>query len=263
MSEFSDHSKRRTLAVQFVDGLQGAVGVERNEIADTRLGVALCFIAGGVNAGGFLAVGQYTSHMSGVISSLADNLALGATHLVLGGLGALTAFLLGAACSAFLIHWGRRHRAYGQYAFPLVVEAILLLLFGLIGGLYNHRVFFVPVAIPLLCFIMGLQNAIITKISRARIRTTHLTGMVTDLGIELGKLFYWNRTANTPGARVVADRTKLSLLCSLLGAFLTGGLAGAYGFHLIGFAAVLPLSTLLLILAGVPLALRHPGQRYP
>jgi len=38
----------------------------------------------------------------------------------------------------------------------------------------------------LLCFIMGLQNAVITKISHAEIRTTHVTGLVTDVGIELG-----------------------------------------------------------------------------
>lgn len=255
MSEYSNNQERRSITTQVVDGLQSVIGTERSETADARLGLALCFIAGAVNAGGFLAVGQYTSHMSGVISALADNLALGAVHLMLNGLGAAIAFILGAACSAFLIHWGRRHRAYGQYAFPLVVEAILLLAFGLVGSLYSHRAFFVPVAIPLLCFIMGLQNAIITKISQARIRTTHLTGMITDLGIELGKLFYWNRTMTVPTGRVVADRAKLSLLCSLLGAFFTGGLAGAYGFHFIGFAAVLPLAVLLLILAGVPLAL--------
>jgi uncharacterized membrane protein YoaK (UPF0700 family) len=255
MSECLKNRESHSIATRVVNGLQGVIGTERNETADARLGLALCFIAGAVNAGGFLAVGQYTSHMSGIISALADNLALGGIHLVLGGLGAAVAFILGAACSAFLIHWGRRHRAYGQYAFPLAVEAMLLLAFGLVGSLYSQRAFFIAVAIPLLCFIMGLQNAIITKISRSRIRTTHLTGMVTDLGIELGKLFYWNRTITVPTAKVVADRAKLSLLCSLLGAFFTGGLAGAYGFHYVGFAAVLPLATVLLILAGVPLAL--------
>ena len=44
-----------------------------------------------------------------------------------------------------------------------------------------------------LCYIMGLQNAVITKISNAEIRTTHITGLVTDLGIEIGKMLYLNR----------------------------------------------------------------------
>ena len=73
-----------------------------------------------------------------------------------------------------------------------MLEAVLLLCFGLLGSnLERHRLLFVPVTVVLLCFVMGLQNAIITKISRAEIRTTHVTGLVTDMGIELGKLIYW------------------------------------------------------------------------
>lgn len=47
----------------------------------------LTFVAGAANAGGFLAVQQYTSHMSRIVSSMADNLALGDVGLVLSGLG--------------------------------------------------------------------------------------------------------------------------------------------------------------------------------
>ncbi|MFX1764116.1 YoaK family protein [Paraburkholderia sp. A1RI-2L] len=49
------------------------------------------------------------------------------------------------------------------------------------------------IIVALLCYVMGVQNAMITKISRAERRTTHMTGIVTDLGIELGKGLYWNR----------------------------------------------------------------------
>ena len=49
--------------------------------ADRRLGVILAFVAGATNAGGFLAVGQYTSHMSGMVSSIADHLVLGNVRL--------------------------------------------------------------------------------------------------------------------------------------------------------------------------------------
>ena len=104
--------------------------------------------------------------------------------------------------------------------------------------------------VPLLCFLMGLQNATITKISGARIRTTHVTGIVTDIGIELGKLCYWNirvTEANAPHVR--ADRAKLRLLSSFLGCFFVGGVLGAVGFSHIGLIAFLPLSVLLLLLA--------------
>jgi hypothetical protein len=79
-------------------------------------------------------VQQYTSHMSGVVSAMADNLALGSFALVLDGVGALLSFLGGAACSAVLVNWGRRERLHSEYALPLALEAGLLLCLGLIGG---------------------------------------------------------------------------------------------------------------------------------
>lgn len=252
---------RRPSASRLIEHLRDVVGSERNDTTDAQLGLALCFVAGAVNAGGFLAVGQYTSHMSGMISSMADNLALGGVGLVLGGIGAFLSFVIGAACSAVLINWGRRHHAGGQYAFPLLFEAGLLLSFGLIGSVRDHVPFFLFVAVPLLCFIMGLQNAIITKISRARMRTTHMTGVVTDIGIELGKLFYWNRTSGPADGRVLADRAKLRLLGSLLGSFFVGGVVGALGFNHLGFVTTIPLAILLLLLAGVPMLADFIGRR--
>ncbi len=98
------------------------------------------------------------------------------------------------------------------------------------------------VIVALLCFIMGFQNAIITKISGARIRTTHITGLVTDAGIEIGKAAYWNRSPASPHLPpVTADIAKLTLLCALIGLFFIGGVSGALLFAHIGFAARLRL----------------------
>jgi uncharacterized membrane protein YoaK (UPF0700 family) len=231
--------------------LRSLTARNRTGAANRRLGLALAFVAGAANAGGFLAVGQYTSHMSGIVSALADNLVIGETMLLVGGLSALTAFVAGAAASAMLINWGRRRQAHSEYAMPLLIEALLLLVFGLLGSnLERHRVLFMPATVALLCFVMGLQNAIITKISKAEIRTTHVTGLVTDIGIELGKLFYWNLGDGT--AKVRADRARLRLLSSLLGMFVAGALAGAFGFKHAGFIATVPLATILVALAAVP-----------
>jgi uncharacterized membrane protein YoaK (UPF0700 family) len=197
--------------------------------------------------------------MSGIFSAMADHLALGAVGLVLLGLGALLAFMAGAACSAMLINWGRRSGRGSQYALPLLLEAALLLGFGLLGGLLRDGPGLILVGAPLLCFIMGLQNATVTKISGARIRTTHVTGMVTDLGIELGKLIYWNRDRSDGAAPVMADRAKLRLLAGLLGSFFTGGVIGALGFNYLGYVACVPLAFLLLLLAG-PSLLPHPAR---
>jgi uncharacterized membrane protein YoaK (UPF0700 family) len=201
--------------------------------------------------------------MSGIVSALADNFAVGDFGLIVAGLSSLAAFTTGAATSAIMINWGRRRRAQSEFALPLMLEAVLLLCFGLLGSnLENNRFLFVPATVGLLCYVMGLQNAIITKISKAEIRTTHMTGIVTDIGIELGKLFYWNVSESGPGvAAVRADRSRLRLLASLLGMFFIGGLAGALGFKYVGFISTLPLSAMLVVLAVVPLMDDLVGQR--
>jgi uncharacterized membrane protein YoaK (UPF0700 family) len=98
---------------------------------------------------------------------------------------------------------------------------------------------------------MGLQNAVITKISKAEIRTTHITGLVTDLGIELGKLLYLNRSQ--PGSPVRANRQRLRVQLSLVLGFFLGGLLGALGFKHWGYITTVPLAALLWLLCLRPL----------
>jgi uncharacterized membrane protein YoaK (UPF0700 family) len=226
-------------------------GHRRTVSANRHLGFALAFVAGAINAGGFLAVRQYTSHMSGIVSAMADNLVLGGYDLVLDAFGAILSFLAGAASTALLVNYVRRQRLYSEYALPLLLEAVLLLVFGVVGArLQQVEGLFVPFTVMLLCFMMGLQNAVITKLSHAEIRTTHVTGIVTDLGIELGKLLYWNADHALP--KVLASRERLRVLGTLLACFFAGGVAGAVGFKRIGFLSTVPLAALLCLLAIVP-----------
>src|SRR5690606_14210930 len=97
--------------------------------ANRQLGVALAFIAGATNAGAFLAVRQYTSHMTGVVSSMADHLAFGDLQAAAAAFGALFSFLSGAATSAVFINFARRRDLTSLYALPLLLEAGLLLVF--------------------------------------------------------------------------------------------------------------------------------------
>jgi uncharacterized membrane protein YoaK (UPF0700 family) len=125
------------------------------------------------------------------------------------------------------------------------------LVFGLFGASINFfSDLFVPLTVLVLCFIMGLQNAVITKISNAEVRTTHVTGLVTDLGIELGKLVYVNRL--TREKLVLGNRRKLRILLKLLFSFFIGGLLGAIGFKTIGYITTVPLSVMLLLLVWHP-----------
>ena len=228
--------------------LRRLTGSKRTETANRHLARYLAFVAGATNAGGFLAVRQYTSHMSGIVAAMADNLAMGSTRLMFSGLAAVLSFLLGAFLTTLFVRWARERGLESEYALPLLVEAGLLVLFGFTGQVFaGGRVLG---TVMLLCFTMGLQNAIITKLSNAVIRTTHLTGMITDIGIALGRIVFGSGNRTEEGNS--GDLDNLRLLSSLVVLFFVGGVTGAVGFKHVGFFFTIPLSVILVLLATMP-----------
>ncbi len=230
--------------------LSHLTGLHRTHATNRMLGLLLAFNAGAVNAGGFLLLARYTSHMTGFTSQVADSLVMGDMPLLLGALGAIVSFLAGAATAAIQINWGRQYRLRHLYALPLLLEAALMLPFGLMGAITLEWTtpFAVPLTVLLLSFIMGVQNAVASKVSGGKIRTTHMTGNFTDLGIEIGKALYWNRN-RSEADRVRPNLQRVRLFGGLILAFVLGGMAGAAGFKYVGFICVLPLAALLLWLS--------------
>jgi uncharacterized membrane protein YoaK (UPF0700 family) len=231
-------------------------GALRSESLNRQLAWAMAFVAGAVNAGTFLAVGHYTSHMTGVVSSMADELAYGDITMAIAALAMMLSFLGGAFVCSTLISYGQRHRMRSRYAFILVVEAGLMLVFGFMGNRLEQKVeFTLPVTVILLCFIMGVHNAVTSIISGAAVRTTHMTGTVTDIGIELSRLTYVNVHNKKGRQRIVANRPKLTLYLLILASFVSGGIIGALGFKHFGFKVTVPLAAFLCFLAARPLLL--------
>ncbi|MBR7780295.1 YoaK family protein [Undibacterium rugosum] len=228
---------------------------KRTAKTNLHLGIALAAIAGAINAGGFLAVGKYTSHMTGMLSEAADDFVLGRWMSALAALFMLLSFAAGAASTALMVHFARDRQLRYIYTPVLLLEAALLLVFGLTGTeLQTHALVTVSLTTVLLCYLMGLQNALITKISNAEIRTTHVTGLVTDLGIELGKLLYWRRARKQlPDQELAGVNIEKLRLCSMLvAAFFGGALLGAAGFKHLGFVATVPIALGLITLALAP-----------
>ncbi len=231
-------------------------GDARTPAMNRQLAWSMAFVAGAVNAGGFLAVEHYTSHMSGVLSTLADMAALGDYRTMLYAFGMVLCFAFGAFVSSFMIAYGKRHHWRGRYALALSFEAALLLLFGYAGHRLDAQEYrYIDLSVALLCFIMGLHNAVTTNISGTAVRTTHMTGTVTDIGIELSRLLYRNSHHLKGAQPVTADRGKLKLLLLLAASFVGDGIFGAMGFRHIGFKMTVPLALFLLVLAFRPLVL--------
>jgi uncharacterized membrane protein YoaK (UPF0700 family) len=231
--------------------LLNVAGPRRTPGLNRHLAYLLALVAGILNSVGFVAVAVYTSHMTGLVATVADHLVLGDLRLVLVGGLAIAAFTAGAACCALMFNWARRRGLHSRYANVLLLEGLMMMLFGLLAEsvVHEHRdLLFIPV----LAFTMGLQNAVITKISGAQIRTTHVTGMVTDIGIELGKFLYRSRLAGSDP--VSGDPAKLRLLAALVALFFAGGVLGALGYLAVGFAVLVPTALTLLVAAWRPLA---------
>ncbi|MEP0155263.1 YoaK family protein [Pseudophaeobacter sp.] len=223
------------------------VGNARTSNIDLVLAGLLSSIAGALNAVGFLIAGSFTANMTGNISAFADHLANGAIPIALSFLGLVAAFIWGAAIAALAIQAGERRQLRSVYALAIAAEAIILLLVGTAltkSAATEHETFLVIV----LSFVMGLQNAVTTMISQARVRTTHVSGMATDIGIELAALVGGDKSRReaTP---------KLWLHSLTLACFAVGGLCGALLFQLVGSWLFMITATLLLLIA-VPEALR-------
>lgn len=210
-----------------------------------RLSGILAFVAGALNAGGFQALGFYTSHVTGNASRAANELALGRLG-VAGSLGILVlTFMVGAFVTGMLLSYGRRHRHRGRHAFALAMEALLICVFGLFGDAMARESFFAPATAVLLSFVMGMHNAISSTMSDVEVRTTHMTGNTTDLGLELSRLLYANRGRSPKMGFIVADRPSLALHLVLVLCFFVGALLGALAFGRYGYVCALPLAAIL------------------
>ncbi len=186
-------------------------------------GFSLTLLAGCINAVGFLsAQRQPLSHMSGTVCAVGMEWANGHTALVWHAFRVLLSFFLGALLSGAIIRQSTL-KAGRRYGVALSVEAGLL--FAATAGFHhasNWGVYFAAMA-------CGLQNAMASSYSGAVIRTTHMTGMITDLGIACGHVL-----------RGQAVEWRRFQLYGALGAgFLGGSYLGAVGFHRHGYSTLL------------------------
>lgn len=206
-------------------------------IVQSRLAITLAWVAGYVNTSAVLTCGVVTSHMTGHASALGRDVAQRdwADAALMATL--IGAFFLGALVSGFALEIGRNRGWASIYVLPAAIELGLLIAFavgirvygGTAPGTGSGLWWLTTVAAAA----MGVQNATITRISSGVVRTTHLTGVVTDLGHEMAQLAVFRRLLGR-GLRIGLDAPagpsaqRLALLASILGAFVVGSAVGAW-----------------------------------
>ncbi|OLP53138.1 hypothetical protein BJF92_17595 [Rhizobium rhizosphaerae] len=222
-------------------------GAARNERINVYLACWLAGIAGALNAAAFYAVGFFAANMTGNVSALSDHLATRQTMASLFYLAIVLTFILGATVSSLIINVGRRRGINGIYAYCILIEAFLLLPLG-VADLWMVAAWRSTLLILGLAFLMGLQNATVTRISDARVRTTHVSGMATDIGIELGVAIDIIRGKDGMGDPA-DNMSKLRLHAYTILAFLAGGLIGVLVYARAGGLLMLITGALLLALS--------------
>jgi uncharacterized membrane protein YoaK (UPF0700 family) len=233
----------------------------RDFLENAVLALVLPFVAGSVNASGFFIVGGYTSHMTGNVARIGDELAQGHVLAAVSAAFLVATFYVGAVVGTALVE---RRRAAGKsrYAAALGLEAATLFLVALLGVARPKQLPFLGwITTALLCLAMGAQNALVTKLSGAVVRTTHLTGVVTDIGIETIRAVSWFRGAarGRPlwqlGRLVLQVREhpelkRLRLLVAIFLSFLVGAIVGPFAYLRHGYVSMaLPLLVLALLIA--------------
>lgn len=221
------------------------VGSARTETIDLVLAGLLSSVAGALNAVGFLVAGSFTANMTGNLSAMADEAAAGAFGVALSFGGLVVAFVLGALSAALAVMAGERRGLRTVYAWVVMAEAVVLI--GLGGAMVTDPPEQTTLVV-VLSFVMGLQNAVTTMISKARVRTTHVSGMATDLGIELAAVL-------DKGAARQEAVPKLKLHALTLLSFAVGGVVGALLYVLVGAWLFIGAAGVLLALA-IPEAVR-------
>ena len=203
-------------------------GKNRTFAHNLRLATLLSFVAGLVNITGVLALKTLTTNVTGHFAFFAEEImrhdyATAVTFFIF-----TLFFLLGSFLSSFLQELISLKSPDLSHIFPITLEMVILIAVGFFGtssGLFTLEgkmtAFFMLLA-------MGIQNSLVTNISKSTVRTTHLTGLFTDLGIELSQLFFYKKPEE-----VKKLRTSIFLRLSIISFFFLGCFSGGIIYQIL------------------------------
>jgi uncharacterized membrane protein YoaK (UPF0700 family) len=196
-------------------------GKSRTLKHNLQIATVLSLAAGIINVTGFLSFKQLTTNVTGHFALFIYDLAnfkfwKGTIYFLY-----IFSFLLGSFASSFLIEKYRVNKQLNVFVIPTVIESLILISIAVISN-------FVEITYPnfivfAMLFAMGLQNSFVTKISNAVVRTTHLTGLFTDLGIDLSHLLF---PESHPDRAKLKENIKLRIY--IISSFFIGGLIGGF-----------------------------------
>jgi len=215
-------------------------GKERTLRHNLRVASLLSFVAGIVNVAGFLAVQRLTTNVTGHFAFFVDeifklNFWQGFIYFLY-----IFFFFLGSFGSNLLVEIISKKNDRLIYVIPTLIESLILFFLSVFGPFLISKN--PDILACSLLFAMGLQNSLVTTISNAAVRTTHLTGLFTDLGIELSQLFFYKE-------KVQRDKlySSIKLRLTIIIFFFFGGLFGGIFYSALQLYVLAIAATILII----------------
>lgn len=217
-------------------------GKNRTFAHNLRLATLLSFVAGLVNITGVLAVKTLTTNVTGHFAFFAEeimrhNYVTAITFFVF-----TICFLVGSFTSSFLAELVSLKNAAFSHIIPITLEIMVLISVGIFGSQSGIETLNGKLSAFSMLFAMGIQNSLVTNISRSTVRTTHLTGLFTDLGIELSQLFFYKKPEESKKLK-----TSIYLRLSIITFFFLGCFSGGFLYHFIEIKTLLVAALFLMI----------------
>lgn len=194
------------------------------------LASSTAFVAGTIDVCSLLAFLAFTSNVTGHVASFAKNIVeRDYDSIITFGIW-MFMFMLGAFVSNFIMKSLAHISTYRAHSIPIVLEIIVLLFVALYGNnFYRETQQEREIVISALLFAMGLQNSVASNVSGGLVKSSHLTGLFTDLGSELADWMH----PNTESTQEI--KNKIYVRLTILSFFIFGGLIGGYFFNLYEF----------------------------
>lgn len=224
----------------------------RSDRDNLKLGVLTAFTAGMTNVASLVLFFSFTSNITGHYAILAQEISNGNWFKVFIVLFWIFLFFIGSFLSNYIIINGKNLNTYLAHSLPLFFELLCLISVGVYGVyFYEETLMETEYLVATLLFAMGLQNGLTASISNFTVKTTHLTGLTTDLAIHLSlitqKEFRENR----------AIVTRIKLLLSIVTSYLVGGIIAGSITYYFEFKVFFYLSFAILIIIFYDLSLAY------
>jgi uncharacterized membrane protein YoaK (UPF0700 family) len=208
-----------------------------------KLGALTAFSAGMVNVASLLVFFAFTSNVTGHYAILAAEIVKGNVYQIAIVFSWIFLFFFGGFVSNFVVIHFNKKNTYVAHAFPIVLEIMCLIGVGFYGQFYYKETLFeTEILISLMLFAMGLQNGLTASISNFAVKTTHLTGATTELGV-LFSMFTKSKFRNN---LELVNKAKLLFATAIF--YLFGGVVAGYFYFSIEFKVFYLVSCFLIVI---------------